>query len=127
MNDEKEEKEAVYIFSDEPATQEIKLKSKSGEVKTFTLRELMGDALSKWQAYDASRISVSRNRIDMAPDAFKDYSATLISMCLFDDLGNPVKISTIRNWPSSAINGIFEICQTMNGLNVEGRDKAKKA
>jgi hypothetical protein len=132
MADETEPQDEVNdgcaVFSDEPQVQGVWIKSKDGTKKKYYLKELMGPDLAKWQTFDAARIKVVRNRIDMEPDAFKEYSATLISMCMYDedDKQVPVK-SIIKSWPATTINGLFEMCQTMNGLNAEGRDQAKKA
>lgn len=117
--------EPVFMFTDEQKTEPIKFKT-SGGVKDYILRELMGPDLAKWQAHDASRITVTRNRIDMAPGAFRDYCAVLINMCLFDETGIAIPKATIMSWPSTAITSLFDKCQTMNGLNAEGKEQAKK-
>lgn len=115
------------VFNEEPKTQKIKIKNGEGKLTTYLLREMMGPDVAKWQEFDAGRIKVTRNRIDMAPDAFKEYSATLINLCMFDESDTKVTKAQVLKWPSTTINGIFDICQTMNGLNAEGRDAAKKA
>lgn len=117
------ENDDCISFSDEPKSQKIKVGATS-----YLLKEMMGPDVGKWQAYDASRIKMSKGgKVDMAPDAFKEYSATLINLCTFDDENKNVSKKVIMAWPASAINGIFEICQTMNALNAEGKEEAKKA
>lgn len=118
--------EPVFMFTDEQKTESVKFKMKDGGTKDYTLRELMGPDLAKWQAFDSTRITITRNKIDMAPGAFREYCAVLINMCLFDETGTAVDKRTIMSWPSTAITGLFDKCQTMNGLNEEGREKAKK-
>jgi len=110
------------VFSDEPKSKKVKVGASS-----YLLKEMMGSDLQIWQAFDSTRVKVARNRVEMSPDAFKEYSATLINLCLYDSNGSRVPKAVITKWPSSAITGLFTLCSEMNGINGEGQEQAKKA
>lgn len=121
--------EDCLVFHEERQTKKIKILDKEGKATYYMLREMDSPSVAKWQGYDAKRIKVSRSgRIDMSEDAFKDYSATLINLCLWDlNLTDRIPISKIKTWGALTLNGLFDFCQTMNGLNAEGKEQAKKA
>lgn len=122
-----EEDSSGLVFTEEQAEIPFKIKKKDGRVVEYILREMMGPALGEWQTYDAGRMKLNKRRIEMAPDAFKKYAATLIGLCAFELPANsPVPVKEIMGWKSSIITKLFETAQTMNGLNDEGKEQAKK-
>lgn len=111
------------VFSEEAVERKVKIGTTD-----YVLREMMGADLGKWQQYDAGRMKLVKNRLEMSPDAFKTYAATLINYCLFPaGKYDPVPIKTIMSWRSTIITGLFNACQTLNGLTLDSQDKAKKA
>lgn len=114
------------VFEEEPESKPVRIKDRNGNVHNYVLREMSGAALGRWQSYDASRMKLVRNRLEMAPDAFKEYAATLISLNLLDETNQHVPVQTILRWKSSIITGLFDECQRMNGLTADSREQAKK-
>lgn len=109
-------------YADTPA----QLKRKVGKEK-FLLCELGGDDLAKWMKFVATRVKGDSKGVKGKDSDFRDYHANLIVMCIKTDGGAAVPFSKVKGWPSSTLNGLFEDCQTMNGLNDEGKEQAKKS
>lgn len=51
--------------------------------------------------------------------------STLIARCISKE-GKPVSEDEIQTWPSSTQRELFDLCATMNGMNKEGAEAAKK-
>lgn len=129
---EEDEDEDCLTFRESRQTKKVKIyNEETGRAKKYLLVEMMSDGVEEWTKFEFTRLTggkARRGRPDPKDANFKDYAATLISMCLCEEDGKtPVPKSVIRDWPASTINGLFDVCQTMNGLNEEGRDQAKKA
>lgn len=101
---------------------------KEGGKKSYLLVEMMNDGVTEWTKYQATRVRNRNGQPDIERTDFTPFYAKLISMCLYDGEGEtPVLLETIRDtFTASAISGLFDYCQTMCGMNQEGREAAKK-
>lgn len=89
----------------------------------------MSAGVSAWQKYTATRIQLGKKgKPDIDTLDMREYNATLLSMCLYrEDKTTPVPTAEIvKTFPASMLNKLFDYCQTMNGLNEEGLEQAKK-
>lgn len=100
----------------------------------YILRDMMGDDLAEWSKFQATRVmaGAKRGRPDPAAVDFRGFNAKLISMCLYHvgpdgKVAGPVAQSVIEKWSAPVLTALFDRCQTMNGLNEEGQEAAKKA
>jgi hypothetical protein len=104
------------VFSEEPSQDTVKVKGKDGKVREYTIMEMDGPTLGRWQASQINRLRSYREGVDT-----DDTIPTLISLCLFDEAGNPVPKKAIMTWSSSCQNGIYRKCEKINGLNEDSR------
>lgn len=129
MADESEEFDGLE-FAEERKSKALRLRKKDGTVKNYTLLEMMSDGVSAWMQYKATRVQFNKKGVpDIASTDLKGAQAKLISLCLFHDAvgTQPVSLREIQDtFPASALNGIFDYCEKMNGLNDEGVEQAKK-
>ena len=107
-------------------TRKTKLVKIAGQ--KYLLVEMMNSDLTAWTKYQATRVRERNGKPDIERANFDDFYAKLISMCLYDEKGDArIPMETIRDtFTASVISGLFDACQTLNGLNQEGRDEAKK-
>lgn len=136
-SDEPRQDEDELVFQETVSMKKVSIVNEKDRSKTpYVLVEMGSDGVERWMKFQTSRLAGggNRGRPDITKADFRDYTATLISYCLFerkdgDELapGKSVPIEVIRNWPASTLNGLYEICETMNALNDEGKEKAKKA
>ena len=129
MADEKDDEtknedlNAPLVFDEEQRERDVKVGT--GE---YILREMMGDALGKWQGFEQTRMKISKGRVEMQPEAFEKFAAVLINLCLFDKATNvAVPVVKIQKWRSTIITGLYDACRDLNGLSPDGQDQAKKA
>ncbi len=126
---EDEEEDALVFHETRKSKKVVIFNEQTGSKTRYLLVEMMGPDIEKWTKFQTVRImgSSRRGRPDPKDADFKDFNANLIALCLWDEAGeNRIPVSTIKEWPASTLNGLFDYCQTMNGLNDEGREQAKK-
>ena len=126
---EPEGEEDALVFHEERQTKPVVIVGKDGARKRYLLKEMMSDDIGEWTKFQVVKVSGGvRGRPDPNRADFRDHTAKLISLCLYDESGTDrVPIHVIKEWPGSTLSGLFDYCQTMNGLNDEGREQAKKA
>lgn len=131
IEEKEDDDEDCLVFRGTRQEKKVKILLEDGAPPhRFWLIEMFSDGVEKWMKFQTTRLSGGgkRGRPDISDANFKDYTATLISMCLYDDTKqNRIPLDVIRNWPASTLNGLFDYCETMNGLNEQGREQAKKA
>jgi protocatechuate 3,4-dioxygenase beta subunit len=111
-----------YFFDDLPVPKVVHIKTKEGVVKQFQLRHMGGPELSAWMELFARRVKAERD----GNHDFDGFQAELITLCLYDENGSRVPASTIKAWHAHIQNGLYDLCQDMNGLTSDAREKAKK-
>lgn len=127
MSDEKMETD--YEFTEVRKEKTVKIKNpESGQSSVYVIREMMGDGLAEWTKFQFTRIAGKGKRGKPRPEDadFSDFNAKLISLCMVDSTGKPVPKEVISQWPASTQTGLFNICQSMNGLADEG-DEGKSS
>lgn len=93
----------------------------------YDLHEMGGDGLAEWMRTQALKVRTdAKGRYDDKRSSFREIHATLIHLCLRTKEGKKVPTSVIAGWGSSTQNGIFKLCQQLNGLSDEEGDDGKK-
>lgn len=126
MADEKDQVQdndplAPLVFDEERRERPVTIGKES-----YLLREMMGTDLGKWQGYEQTRMKVVKNKVEIQQDAFREYAATLINLCMVDVQGAPVSKQKIMGWRSTIITGLYDACRDLNGLSPDGQEQAKK-
>ena len=94
--------------------------------KVYTIRELGGkqrDAYMDWMGKHTKVIAGQVQGLT-SYDGLQTY---LLAMCLFDEHNDPVKESTMADWPSSTLSALWDMAQKLNGLSGEAIEEAKNA
>jgi hypothetical protein len=103
---------------DQPA--EVKIKFQS---RVWTLREATEETAVKWRGMQLSNARVVDGQLQANVDRIAESQAFLVSRCLFDEEGKPVKLDVVKAWPSRVVRPLFERCKEISSLN-EGEDQA---
>lgn len=107
--------------------QVVEMEGLDGQVRTYTLRELYGDERDNYLNALMARTKVGADgKVVGAPDV-KNIQAGLISKCLYDEQGAPVPLAGVQKFPASAQETLFRVCEEMNLLTEEARERVKKA
>lgn len=129
MSDEKDAPFAGLDISAQQATQPVRIHLRNGETIDGLLVEMMSDQVAEWRKHEMQCMVGAGGAPSLAKADLRGFQEKLISLCLHDPTGQtPVPHKTIMGWqlPSKALHILFTACQTMNGLNEEGREQAKK-
>lgn len=89
----------------------------------YTLREASGDAAVRWR----NAILKTTRITDGKPsgiDGMADTEPLLVSLCLFDEGGKNVPITTVRGWPQRVQSALFAKVKEISGLNPEEDTRA---
>lgn len=103
-----------YEFNLEPQTQSVTIGGRS-----YEMRE-MDSTLSA--RYKNAMIACGELGTDGKPRRFQglaDLEPLLVSLCLFDDQGQPVALETILKWPGRVVQALHGIAKTLNPDDVE--------
>lgn len=113
-------------FSERLKEVEVEIEGDDGVVRNYIVREMKGDKLSRWMEFTAMCVEMDRNGQPISAD-FSGYHATLISMCLYYKENNKlVPKDVIKCWGSSTQNGLFDLCEEVNGMSRDAKGRAKK-
>lgn len=85
--------------------------------KSYTLREASGDAGCR---YRNALLACTQLGPEGKPSQIRgmaDVEPLLISFCLFDEKGKPVKGTTIRSWPNRMIKKLFDRAKEISDLD----------
>ena len=125
-----DEVEDELVLHSTRKTKKVTVVENNGQSFKGLLMEMMSDDVDKWMQFSATRVKKTdrKGRPDLNSADFKDFTATLISMNLYDREGHSrIPISRIRRWTASVLAALYDECEAINGLNDASRDKAKKA
>lgn len=92
----------------------------------YVLQELMGDGVAKWMKFTHLRVTGGKKKPKPEDADYRDFLANLIVLCIRTENKQPVPFQKVRSWPASTLTGLFQDCQTMNGLNDDAREEAGK-
>lgn len=113
-------------FSANLAKEEIEVEY-NGTVTSYVVTELMG--LQRDRFMDVLALTTRKEHPEKPGEFFEsneDSQARLIVECLRDKNGQPPNLDEVRRWGVQCSNGVFEVCQTVNGMNKQGQDAIKK-
>jgi hypothetical protein len=102
----------------------IDLEDRNGNKGTFFVRELSGADRDKFLNVLGKKIKM----VDGKPAGLTDYNGScsdLLSLCVFDEQNQLVKVELIQSWPSSTQQAILEIATKLSGMNKEAEAEAK--
>lgn len=103
-------------FSLKRKTEKITLQTDSGDV-VYTLKEMSAAVRDDYLQKLSKRVT---NDADGKPTGVSDFAgmqAELIQSCITKKDGGAVAKDDIQEWPSSAVTGVYNLCQEMNGLS----------
>jgi len=93
--------------------------------KSYQIREMSGLSRDKYQDDVQTRFAFDDKNLPTRIIKHEGMKALLISLCLFDESGAAVPISTIQTWPSKVVDGLFAECSKLNTLNkTQGENEA---
>lgn len=92
-----------------------------GEV--YWIEEMMGTEIGTWRMEMNRRVAQDGKRVTN----FMGIEAELISRCLIGPDGRKVAKSIVDTWPTTMIEGIFKLCQDLNGLTDEAEKREKNS
>ncbi len=106
---------------------EVKIKDMSGQVQTYTLRDISGD---ERDAYIDMQVARLRYGPDGTPGGIKSMAglmAKLVSLCLYDPTGKRVDEKEVKKFPSALQSVLFQKAKTLCGLDDLAKEKAKNS
>lgn len=115
----------IKLFRDEVPV-EVQM-TKDGEPIQYTIKEMVEIDKEQYMQKMNSRFVDGKDGKSTVK-SFQDIQGDLVSKCLHDADGAPVKIEVIRKFPVAAVEALFKACQTLNALDKkgEGEENAKK-
>ena len=96
----------------------------NGQQKDYTMHELSGKQRAQYLNEMNKRISISPDGKAEVKD-FEGIQESLLSRCLKDEAGNFVTVEVLGEYPSSTLSDLFDDAQTLSGLDIKARQKAK--
>ncbi len=109
-------------------TEQVRLKDAStGEVQTYTLKEMSGFERDQWMNRMSKSLKVGADGKSSGVSDYTGIHYSLIARCLYDASDKLVSEDIIRNWPASAQKVLFDKCQALNGLNDDTEGTEGKA
>lgn len=118
-------KEEEFVLNLIQAEEPVKIRV-DGEIRTYVLREMIGQTRDEYMNGMSKRVKVSPDGKVIGISEYVDVQASLITRCLFTDQNRPVDIKTIRGWPASAQKYLFDKCQKLNALDDNAEETQKK-
>lgn len=102
----------------------ITIIDKSGQEKDYTMHELSGKRRAQYLNEMNERISISPDGKTEVKD-FEGIQENLLTRCLKDEAGNFITVEVLGEYPSSTLSDLFDDAQTLSGLDIKARQKAK--
>jgi hypothetical protein len=118
----------AIVVSEEQTVVPVVLKKKGGGVAEYELREMGSPEVASWMNFQQVRITGGKRKPNPGDSDFRQFQANLIHLCLYEKGTNSrVPIAVIDKWFAGTLSRLFDQCETMNGLNEQGKEQAKKA
>jgi len=121
------------IMADKTETRKYSLKLKempitildaNGQQKDYTMHELSGKQRAQYLNEMNERISISPDGKTEIKD-FEGIQESLLSKCLKDENGKLIELAVLSEYPASTLSDLFDDAQTLSGLDIKARQKAK--
>jgi len=97
----------------------------NGKVDVYTIRQLDGATRDAYMDELKANTIVGSNGKYIGLKSYAGHQSGLLAKCLFGPGGKLIPEDMIQRWPAPTINGLFEVAQELNMLNVT--DEVKEA
>lgn len=126
MSEEKKPRRFNAYLKEEPVELEFKDDKGGITVKTWTLRELMGEERNKFMESTASNRKPGQNG---TPElrSYANFGADLLAVTLYDELGKLVPLKDLNRLPSQTQLELFKMSLKLSALDPESQEAAKNA
>lgn len=122
------EPEEILSFTLVRKEKKVRLESGDGKSAIFILRECSGPDRAAFQNNVGSRVRTLPGSTDTYISNHAGLQEDLIGRCMYQADGTTkVKESALKTWPASILDGLFKICQTLNGLGQGAEEAAKNS
>jgi len=103
---------------------EVEIEHEDGVVHVYTIRELSGTGRDSYLSSMAGKFKFDENGKPSGVKDFNGLQASLLARCLFrDEALVPEKV--IQEFPSSTVEGLFDVAQEVSALSKIGEQAAK--
>lgn len=122
------EPEDIPCFTLVRKEKKVRLDSGDGKTAIFILRECSGPDRAAFQNNVGSRVRTLPGSTDTYISNHAGLQEDLIARCMYQADGvTKVKESALKTWPASILDGLFKLCQQLNGLGQGSEDAAKNS
>jgi hypothetical protein len=95
----------------------VKLVTKEGVQKVFTLVELDGSQRDSFMQDMADRIEFQGGKVSKITN-FEGMQSNLLAMCLYDDKKQLIPIEELNKFPAGVLTELFKTAQKISGLEL---------
>jgi hypothetical protein len=95
----------------------VKLVTKEGVQKVFTLVELDGSQRDSFMQDMADRIEFQAGKVSKITN-FEGMQSNLLAMCLYDDKKQLIPIEELNKFPAGVLTELFKTAQKISGLEL---------
>jgi hypothetical protein len=105
--------------------EKIELEDQSGNPVTYTVTELTGYEREQYMTDMGSKMKWTPDGKPAGMSSYIGSQTLLVQRSLRDAEGNRVNIETVKQWPQSVIEAIYEIAARLSALTKEAEDQEK--
>jgi len=94
--------------------------------KNYVLREASGDAACRYRNAVLACAQLTPEGKAVSVRNLADVEPLLVSLCLFDEKGNPVSVNQVRKWPARVVKALYEKAKEISDLDLEEPQNKKE-
>lgn len=91
-------------------------KGKVASEKKFELREMTAAQRDQYLTDLQSRFRLNKDGVAVGMKDFIGLQANLLSLCMFNEQGEPVSRDDVQTWPASCVTQLFKAAKEINHL-----------
>lgn len=103
--------------------QPVRLRSKKGGAKNWTLKELSGRERNRYLNKMKDRVKIGKNGKAMGIKNFDGYQSDLLLSSLYDEADKSVSLDMIEALPAKTQQALFDRAKEISGLDNDEEEK----